>query len=75
MNDKTTDSLRTVQQFAQQLGICVRQVFKLQAAGLLPKGLKLGRSLRWKASVISDFIQADCDMLRFEHERDSRLTP
>lgn len=61
--------LLTVKELAARLKVTPRQCYKLAAAGRLPKPVKLARSTRWKATDLTKFFEADCDMRRFEAER------
>jgi predicted DNA-binding transcriptional regulator AlpA len=50
-------SVRTV---ASMLGISQRQVWKLVAAERFPGPLRLGRSVRWRATEIRSWVDAGC---------------
>ncbi|MFQ5472610.1 MAG: helix-turn-helix transcriptional regulator [Dehalococcoidia bacterium] len=71
MNDK----LIGAKALAAALGCCVRQVWKLRESERLPRPVRLGRSVKWRESDIDRFIEADCDMRRFEAERNHKHKP
>lgn len=64
-----TDTLLTVRQVAQRLGVSQRSVWKMLASGRIPQAARLGRSRRWRESDIATFIRTGCDMGQFEAER------
>lgn len=45
---------------AQELGVSIRTVRRLDAAGKLPKPVRLGAAVRWRRDEIIRWIQADC---------------
>ena len=45
---------------ANLLKISERQVWRLNDAGVLPCGFRLGRSVRWSARAINSWIEAGC---------------
>lgn len=45
-------------ELARLLGVSVRQVWRLNSAGLLPKPLRLNGSVRWRRNEIEAFIEA-----------------
>lgn len=49
-----------VADLAGRLGISTRQVFKLLSAGRLPAPIRLGRSVRWRESLIDEWLRAGC---------------
>lgn len=62
--------LMTVREVAAMLKVSQRQVWKLTSAGRLPAPIRLGRSVRWRASDIDKFIALGCPSReRFEAER------
>ena len=63
--------LLKVADVSAMLKVSTRQVWKLVASGRLPPPVPLGRSLRWRAGDIADFIRLGCPGLeRFEAARD-----
>ena len=61
--------LLNVTQVAAKLGVCVRQVWKLTAAGKFPKPLRISRSVRWRRSDIDSYVCVGCDILEYERIR------
>ena len=57
--DEPTELL-TIGDLAKRLRISIRQTRKLKAEGSLPNPIRLGRSIRWRASEIAEWIQANC---------------
>lgn len=45
---------------AQGLGVSVRHIRRLNAAGKLPRPVRLGRLVRWAADEIRDWLAAGC---------------
>ena len=43
---------------AKLLGVSIRQVWRLNSAGKLPKHIRLGGSVRWRRDEIMAFIEA-----------------
>src|SRR5262245_59478185 len=68
-----TPQLLRIREVAQIFRISTRQVWKLMAAGRFPKPLKIGRSSRWLASDIEQFIQVTAP--RSEHGGGMRSQP
>jgi excisionase family DNA binding protein len=63
------NGLMTVRELAAMLKVSSRQCWKLVSAGRLPQPVRLARSVRWRASDISEFIECGCDMRQFEADR------
>ena len=60
-NDGCEDpQLLTQGDLARRLRISIRQTRKLKAEGSLPNAIRLGRSIRWRASEIAQWIEAGC---------------
>ena len=57
------DKLLTVREVANRLGVSSRQIWKLTASGRLPAPVRLARSVRWRESDISLFIERGCPAL------------
>lgn len=61
---KTTSSenndaqLMTVGDVARSLRLSVRATWRANAAGFLPRPLKVGRATRWRSEEISDWVRA-----------------
>jgi excisionase family DNA binding protein len=56
----TTDRLLTVRQVAGLLGVSTRLIFKLRAAGKLPRDLRVGHAVRFAEQDIRAWIAAGC---------------
>ena len=54
--------LNTDVEFAAALRISRRQLWKLLSRGAIPQPVRLGRSVRWRESDISAFIEDGCRM-------------
>ncbi len=52
--------LLTAGDLAKRLRISIRQVRKLHSEALVPAPIRLGRSARWRAGEIGEWIQANC---------------
>jgi predicted DNA-binding transcriptional regulator AlpA len=50
----------SARQLAAMLGVSIRQVWRLNAAGKLPKPLWLGGSRKWLRKEIEAFLEAGC---------------
>ena len=60
-DDGCDDSrLLTMGDLSQQLRVSIRQTRYLKAQGLLPEPIMLGRSERWSAPEIGEWIKARC---------------
>lgn len=46
------------QQAAKMLNVSVRQLWRLNSTGRLPKPIRLGRCVRWRKSELEAFIEA-----------------
>ena len=44
----------------RMLGVSLRQVWRLNSAGKLPKPVRLGGSVRWRRDEIIAFVEAGC---------------
>ncbi len=42
------------------LGVSLRQVWRLNSTGKLPKPIRLGGSVRWRRDEIIAFVEAGC---------------
>ncbi len=45
---------------AKLLGISQRHLHTLNASGRLPRPIRLGRSVRWRADELRDWLDAGC---------------
>ena len=52
--------LLNVTDVANRLRLSTRQVWKLADSGHMPKPVRIGRSVRWRASDIDAWVEADC---------------
>jgi len=58
---------------AEMLGLSVRQIWRLQSAGKLPRPIRLGGSVRWKRGEIMDWFEAGCpDRRTWEAKKETR---
>ncbi len=65
--------LLSVREVAERLKVSVRQIWKLASSARLPRAVRIGRSVRWRADDIDRWIQQDCPSRdRFEAERKVR---
>lgn len=55
-------SLLTCKDVAARLRVSTRQIWKLTAAGRLPKPVRLGRSVRWVELELARFVAGGCRM-------------
>lgn len=53
------DRLLRVGEVARALGVSVRQVWKLTADRALPAPVKVGKSTRWRASDVQQWIRGE----------------
>jgi excisionase family DNA binding protein len=53
-------AMLTTDQVAEQLQVTPRHVRRLNATGRMPKPVKIGRSTRWSAEVIDNWIASGC---------------
>jgi excisionase family DNA binding protein len=52
--------LLSADKLAELLNISVRTLWRLRAAGTLPRPLRIGGSIRWRFDEISQWIDAGC---------------
>jgi len=50
----------SARELADLLGISMRQVWRLNSAGKLPRPVRIGGSVRWKRQEIMDWFEAGC---------------
>ena len=48
----------SAQQLAHRLGVSLRHVRRMDSAGLLPKPVRLGRSVRWPVDEVQTWLKA-----------------
>ena len=46
----------SAQQLANRMGVSLRHIRRLDAAHLLPRPFRLGRSVRWPADEVTDWL-------------------
>jgi prophage regulatory protein len=51
-----TDRLLTAKMLGERLSLSKRQVHRLNSAGLIPKPLRIGGSVRWAESTIAKWL-------------------
>ena len=49
----------SAKQFAEMIGVSVRTIHRLKASGKLPPSKQIGGSVRWRVSVIEDWLASD----------------
>jgi len=54
--------LLTVKDVAGLTSVSVRSIWKLTAAGQFPKPMRIGRSVRWRAIDVQNWIRNGCKM-------------
>ena len=58
---------------AAALGVSVRHIRRLDAAGKLPRAAKLGRCCRWSVSEVQEWLAAGCpERWRWEELKSQR---
>ena len=57
---KADPELYTASEVATLLRCSQRQVWRLRDGGRMPQALRVGRLVRWRKSVIADWIGAGC---------------
>lgn len=50
----------SARQLSQMLNVSLRQVWRLNAAGKLPRPIRLGGSVRWNRAEIQQWFEAGC---------------
>ena len=56
----SSDLLLRKARVANLLGVSLRQVDRLVAAGLIPPPVRLGRSVRWVRATLDEWVRAGC---------------
>lgn len=63
----------TARDLAEMLGLSVRQIWRLQSAGKLPRPIRLGGSVRWKRGEVMNWFDAGCpDRRTWEARKETR---
>ena len=52
--------LLKVRQVADMANLSVRTVQRLEAAGAMPRSIRLGSAVRWQRSAIEEWLAAGC---------------
>lgn len=63
------DRLMTTDEVAATLKQCKRTLYKNLSMGRMPEPVRIGRSVRWRASDIQGYIAAGCDMTAYSAAR------
>ena len=50
----------SARELAQMLGVSLRQIWRLNASGKLPRPLRIGGSVRWSRQEIVEWFEAGC---------------
>lgn len=65
--------LLTVRDLAERLKVSPRQIWKLRASARLPEEVRISRSVRWRATDVTLWVQLGCPSReRFEAERKAK---
>ncbi len=56
----TTVLAVSARELANMLGVSLRQVWRLNAAGRLPKPIRLGGSIRWNREEVQKWFERGC---------------
>jgi predicted DNA-binding transcriptional regulator AlpA len=59
-SDESPSLLLSARTLAQRLAISVRTLWRLQNGGKVPRPVKLGGAVRWRAEEIDAWVQAGC---------------
>ena len=65
-NDLMTRRLVDVAELAELTALSRPTIWRHHADGLIPRGIKIGRSVRWRLDVISAWLDAGCPAVRAE---------
>jgi excisionase family DNA binding protein len=60
INVAAREKLVDVDNVAQRLLMSKRHVFRMEEDGLMPKAIRIGRLVRWRAADIDSWIAAGC---------------
>jgi excisionase family DNA binding protein len=50
----------SARELAEMLDVSLRQIWRLNSAGKLPKPIRLGGSVRWNRQEVTDWFEAGC---------------
>ena len=62
--DRPQGALLSVDQLAVMLSCSTRHVYRLADAGKLPRPVKLGALVRWRADQIAEWLAEGCPAVR-----------
>lgn len=60
MGTDTTPPLLTADDVAALLNVSERTLWRLLSAGKVPKPVRIGRSTRWRAEDVREWVQKGC---------------
>lgn len=80
MDRKTTDGVSggsplaiSARELAEMLDVSLRQIWRLNASGKLPKPVRIGGSVRWNRQEVVDWFEAGCpDRRTWEARKETR---
>ena len=56
--------LLSAENLAKMLDVSVRTLWRLRSSGKLPRPVKIGGSVRWRADEVREWIAEGCPVLR-----------
>jgi predicted DNA-binding transcriptional regulator AlpA len=59
-NASEVSLMMSARAIAAMLGVSIRQVWRLNATGKLPRPIRLGGSVKWKKTEIMKWFDNDC---------------
>lgn len=63
-----TLQLLSVKQVAGMLGCSERHVWNMEQLGRIPPGVRMGRSVRWEAGVIDEWVKGGCPAQQVDNQ-------
>ncbi len=60
MSTNTAPVLLSADEVAAMLGVSERTLWRLLSAGKVPQPVRFGRSTRWRAAEVADWIDRGC---------------
>ncbi len=65
--------LASAKTLAQIIGLSLRTIRRMDAAGEIPRPIRRGRVVRWRLAEIRSWVEAGCpDRMTWEHMEDSK---
>ena len=58
--DGQSPALLSAESLAQMIQVSVRTVWRLRSSGKLPRPVKVGGSIRWRADEVQNWIEDGC---------------